>query len=478
MSDYDVVVVGHGVAGLSAAVAALESGARVAVLDRAVEAEAGGNTRWTEAYMRMADIDTVADDLEDRLLGDFVGYPDPGIMREQALPEKRQSALLKTHHTVDLDYVSALIDNAAPTLGWLKGHGVVFDALPTLFLTTSTTRMAPVGGGAAIVEHMSERARALGADFHYETTAQSLIMDDRGAVVGVRADSPTGQAEFVGQVVLACGGFEGNAEMMSRYFGNKALTCRPVARGGNYNKGDGIRMGIDAGAATSGNFGLYHAEPIDPRSGQEEAAIMCFPNGILVNREGRRFVDEARGPVDAWYERVTRIINDQPEGIAYVIMDAKAMAIPNVRTGIRTDQPSIKADTIVELADKLQVDRDALVDTVEAYNASCREGEFDHSCPDGLATQGIVPPKSNWARPLDEGPFEAWPIIAANVFTFGGLKTDAASRVISTSGRPIPGLYAAGEMTGLYYTNYVGSTSVLRGAIFGRIAGRGAAGAA
>jgi tricarballylate dehydrogenase len=84
-------------------------------------------------------------------------------------------------------------------------------------------------------------------------------------------------------------------------------------------------------------------------------------------------------------------------------------------------------------------------------------------------------PKSNWARPLEQGPFEAYPIMAANVFTFGGLKTNVAAQVLNRDGDPIPGLYAAGEITGLYYTNYTGSTSVMRGAVFGRIAGTDAA---
>ena len=90
------------------------------------------------------------------------------------------------------------------------------------------------------------------------------------------------------------------------------LTARPVAKGGNYNKGEGIEMALAVGAATAGNFSLFHAEPVDPRSGEPEAAIFCFPYGILVNAEGDRFVDEARGPVDAWYERTTRDIQAQP----------------------------------------------------------------------------------------------------------------------------------------------------------------------
>lgn len=473
---YDVVVVGGGIAGLSAAISATEAGARVALLDRATEQESGGNTRYTEAYMRMKSVDEPAEGLVDAIVDDFMGHPDPGITADAGKAWEKRSALLRSHQVVDLDYVEAFAENAGPTLRWLEGHGVSFAQLPTLFLTVSTTRLAPVGGGLALVETLGKKARELGIDLHFETTARSLVTDDSGRVSGVRATGPDGaSAVFTGRVVLASGGYEGNAEMMARYHGDKALTCRPVARGGNYNKGEGIEMALAAGAATAGNFSLFHAEPVDPRSGDPEAAIMAFTYGILVNERGERFVDEARGPIDAWYERTTRDIQDQPHGMAWMVLDAAGMAVPNIKTAIRTEEAPVTADTIVELADRLGVDATTLEATVGAYNAACPAGEWDPTRPDGLATDGVTPAKSNWAKPIAAGPFRAWPIMAANVFTFGGLKTDASARVVDRDGRVIAGLYAAGEMTGLYYSNYTGSTSVLRGATFGRIAGAHAA---
>lgn len=473
---YDVIVVGGGIAGLSAAISATEAGARVALLDRATEQESGGNTRYTEAYMRMQSVDEPAEGLADTLVDDFMGHPDPGITADAARPWDKRSPLLRSHQVVDLDYVETFAENAGPTLRWLEGHGVAFAQLPTLFLTVSTTRLAPVGGGLALVETLGKRARELGVDFHFETTARALVTGDDGRVSGVRATAVDGSpATFAGQVVLASGGYEGNAEMMARYHGDKALTCRPVARGGNYNKGEGIEMALAAGAATAGNFSLFHAEPVDPRSGDPEAAIMAFTYGILVNERGERFVDEARGPIDAWYERTTRDIQAQPRGMAWMVLDAAGMAVPNIKTAIRTEEAPVTADTIAALAERLGVDPGALGATVAAYNEACPEGEWDPTRPDGLATEGVTPAKSNWAKPIATGPFRAWPIMAANVFTFGGLKTDASARVVDRDGRVITGLYAAGEMTGLYYSNYTGSTSVLRGATFGKIAGARAA---
>lgn len=472
--EYDVIVVGAGVAGLTAACAAAENGARVAILERSTEAETGGNTRYTEAFLRMESPESVADGLEETLVDDFMGHLDPSLMADAALAADRRGPLYRAHHAVDPDYVAEFAASAPGTLAWLGTHGMRFDFLPTPFLTTSTTRMAPVGGGLAIVETMGKAARGLGVEFHFETTARSLIPGPDG-VDGVLANTPAGPVRFTGRVVLTSGGYQGNAELMARYHGDRALTTRPVARGGHYNKGEGLEMALALGAATAGNFSLFHAEPVDPRSGEAEAAIFCFPYGILVNAEGHRFVDEARGPIDAWYERTTRDIQDQTRGMAWVIMDQQSLSVPNVRLGIRTDIAPVVADSIAALAVALGVPADELEATVSSYNAACGGGEFDYSAPDGLSTTGLVPAKSNWARPLSEGPFEAYPIMAANVFTFGGLKTTAAAEVVDRDGRPIPGLWAAGELTGLYYSNYTGSTSVLRGATFGRIAGTRAA---
>lgn len=473
-----VVVVGAGIAGLASAISAAESGASVTILERSSAEETGGNTRYTEAYLRMKTLDEVADNLADPLVDDLMGHPDPGIHAQAGEPWEQRSPLLRASHVIDLDYVATFEEQAGPTLRWLEGHGMRFDELPTLFLTVSTTRWAPVGGGLALVETLGARARELGVDFRFETAAHELLLDESGNVSGVIARTADRvPMTFRGTVILACGGYQGNAELMARYHGEGGLTCRPVARGGHYNKGEGLLMGLQVGAATAGNFALFHAEPVDPRSPDPEAAIMAFTYGVLVNVAGHRFVDEARGPVDAWYERTTRDIQAQPTGMAWLILDAVGMGIPNVRTAIRTDEPPVTAATIDELGRRIGVPSEVLTASITAYNKGCPDGEWDPSRPDGLATVDVEPPKSNWAKPIAQGPFAAFPVMCANVFTFGGLKVDARSRVIDRDGRAIAGLFAAGELTGLYYTNYTGSTSVLRGATFGRIAGAEAAGA-
>jgi tricarballylate dehydrogenase len=474
MRKFDVVVVGSGIAGLSAALSARQAGASVALAERATPAESGGNTRYTEAFLRMKSVDEPADDLADAILGDFMGYPDPGVAMETLRSREMWTAPAATLNVVDEQVVATLGERAGPTLRWLEGHGVKIAPLPTPFLTTSTTRISPVGGGLALVEALTAQARKLGIEIFYRTTARSLVAD-AGVVTGLRAVSPDGPVTLSGAVVLACGGYEGNPEMMARYHGDRGMLTRPVARGGHYNKGEGIEMALAVGAATAGNFAMFHAEPVDPRSGQPEAAIFAMPYGILVNAEGHRFADEAPGPVDAWYERITRKIHAQTHGVAYLILDADARTVPNLSAALRTDQPPITGGSIDELAAKIAVPAATLRATVEAFNAACGGGEWDPARPDGLATSGLTPPKSNWARPVASPPYHAYPVIASNVFTFGGLRANDRAEVLDRDGGVIRGLYAAGEITGLYYSNYTGSSSVLRGAVFGKIAGERAA---
>jgi tricarballylate dehydrogenase len=472
---FDVVVAGSGVAGLSAAVAAAEGGAKVVVLERAPREGRGGQSRYTEAYLRMKSETEVTDDFETHLAANGSGALDPDLIAELARPPADRAAYARALGVVDPDVVQTFAEQAGPTIAWMKGFGVRFDFLPTQFLTKSQPRLLPVGGGLALVEALAAKAESLGVAFRYETTALRLEQDGEGRVAALVARDGDGLVRLAGQVVLACGGFEGSAEMMTRYVGPRAVYLRPICKGGYFNRGEGIRMALDIGAAGAGEFGSFHAEPIDPRSGVSEPSVFIFPYGILVNKDGRRFTDEAPGTVDAHYERVTRRIFEQRDGISWVILDARHMRIPNYRLGIRTDKPPIVADSIAGMAAALDLPADALQATVAEYNAACRPGDFRPLELDALATQGLAPVKSNWATPLDEAPYHAYPIMSANVFTFGGLQVDAFARVVDGDGRPVPGLYAAGEIIGMYYGTYTGATSVLKGMVFGRIAGEDAA---
>lgn len=476
-SSYDLLVIGSGIAGLSAAVAAAAAGAKVAVLERSAPDEFGGNTRWTESYFRMKSEDEVSDDFEELLVANAGHHIDPNVIAAVSQDYAQWPGYVKAHGMPDPELVSTLSNQAGPTVQWLKKWGVRFAALPTYFVTAAAPRLMPVGGGLALIEALQAQAKKLGVALYFETTAHQLSRRDPQGFLQVGVVNKDGQGHQMAarSVVIASGGFEGNPEMMTHYIGPTARYIRPVARGGNYNKGEGIRLALALGAAPAGDFSSFHAEPLDPRSPLPEALVMNFPYGILVNRQGRRFVDEAPGPIDVNYDHISRDIKDQPDGICWVVFDQSIDDVPNWKRSIRTDQPPLQADSIAALADLIQVDPQGLQQTIAQYNAACTEGEFSALRVDGLATQGLEPRKSNWARPIQQGPFMAYPIIAGVCFTYGGIKTNSRAQVVDSDGRIIPGLYAAGEATGLYYQVYTGATSVLRGAVFGKIAGEDAA---
>ncbi len=472
--EYDLIVVGCGVAGLSAAVSAAEAGLRVVALERAPIEERGGQSRYTEAYLRMKSHAEVSDDFETHLAENGSAQIDPDFVERSADPHEK--GLIRSLSLLDPNFINTFAQNAGPTVKWFESIGARFDFLPTQFLTKSQPRLLPVGGGQGLIDVLFAKATQLGVTVFYESTARELIENDQGQITGVKARQANKDPLLLkGPVVLACGGFQGNAEMMSRYVGPRSIYLRPICKGGYYNRGEGIEMALKAGAATCGDFGSYHAEPIDPRSGMSEPSVFIFPYGILVNLEGERFTDESIGTVDAYYESITRQIHLQTQGMAWVILDARHLRIPNYRLGIRSDQAPIVAQNLDDLAKAIKIPIKALTSTVQKYNHACSGEDWKPLVLDGIKTQGLMPAKSNWACPLTEAPFHAYPIMASNVFTFGGLKVDEDARVIHTDGYPIENLYAAGEIIGSYWGTYTGATSVLKGMVFGRKAGLHAA---
>lgn len=476
---YDVVVVGHGIAGMSAAVSAMEQGARVGVIERAPEHESGGCTRNTEAYMRMKTETELSDDFEDEMAAVSGGNTDPHMVSEMAEPEADWPSVIRGMNVVDPNYLHTFATNAVPTIQWLKSKGARFfeTNLPQITLR-GQPMIAPSGGGLALLNVLMEAAKAGGVEFHYETTARGLLEDGEGRVVGVRAvGSQNRPANFRAKaVVLASGGFEGSPEMMARYLGPGSVNIRPVARGAHYNRGEGIRMAFDVGAAPSGDFNSYHSTPVDQRSGRQEAKVLIFAYGIVVNKYGHRFADEGQGADYTNFDRICWAIQKQPDGVGYTIYDSSIEDIPNYQKAIYSDLPPIKADSLAELATKIGLPVHQVRETVATYNAACPETVgFDPTLADGLATTGLIPPKSNWSRPIGKAPFYAFPLIPSGIITFGGVKTNSEGEVLNADGERIPGLLAAGAMVGVYHRRYPAATSVLRGATFGRIAGKNAA---
>jgi tricarballylate dehydrogenase len=450
-----LVVVGHGAAGLAAALSAAEHarsrGLRIDVtlLEKSREGDAGGNTRWSPSYMRLAAPDQLAPGFEDDV--------------------QRASGGL-----ADRAYFRMLADRATATIGWLETHDVEF-TIPVYYLSIGPPRIQPVGGGGAIVEKLSHAAKRAGVKFLYQTSAVRLRMVG-GHVCGLDIQSGDGATTTLDAdaIVLASGGFQGNAAMMRAHFGPAGESIKLISPGTRFDTGDGIRMAIDHGAGVSGDWNGMHMEPVDPRSKNSAPIVLVYPYGVVVDHEGRRFFDEGGGLVHETWEAFARDIHfARPKSIAYAILDSRLFDIPGYERAIRSEVPPNQAGTLAELALKIGIPARNLQETIEAFNiaATGDVARFDATQRDGLAAVDLTPPKSNWARPITNPPYLAYPLVGAVAYTFGGLATNEKAEVLSGSG-PISGLYAAGETTGHFYRIALNAVAVLRALVFGQIAGR------
>ncbi|MBV9593816.1 MAG: FAD-binding protein [Actinobacteria bacterium] len=457
-TDFDLVVVGCGGAGLSAAVTYIETAgdeARVAVLERATREDRGGSTRWTMAGLRVD--------------SNFVLDPQ-WVGRVQEVSK----------NLADLEFCLAFEREIPNTGEFLRSHGV-----EVMFREAMQEGMprtgSPNGGGLAIVDALARYVdEAPNAAIFYETEAIRLSVSDEGRVDGVVVRGPDGllRTLHAPAVVLACGGFEGNYEMLTQYCGRNAVDLRVLAPGTQFNKGDGIRMATEIGAATSGQFDGMHAELVDIRTDRADAVLNGHNFAIAVNGDAARFYDEGAKNLADSFELIAYEVWKNQDQQAFFIVDEAAMSHQLVSARFDTDIPPAKADNIRDLAAQLGLDPDALEQTVNDFNAACagnEDREYDPTRLDGKATTGIEPPKSNWANPISHPPYYGFPVAAAICFTYGGLKTDTSARVVSKGGVPIPNLYAAGELVGLFYHEYPAATSVLKALTFGRLAGAHAA---
>ena len=344
-TSQQIIVIGAGIAGLSAAVTAAEAladvpGASVVLVDRAGEHEAGGNSRWTSAYFRLDDVYETGDSFVEDVVG-FSGGRTPTW------------------------YVETLVERLPETMEWIQGHGVRFRRLPTYFINSNRPRLQPAGGGEGLLSALRPAAERLGVRFRYGTTAQRLLTDERGRVSGLVVSTAEGEESIdATSVIIASGGFEGDQEALREALGGQAERLIPIAPGVGFNKGEGIRMALDAGARRAGEWDGFHAEPVDPRCKDPEALVMVFPYGIMVNRHGERFVDEGRGTVDETYESTARAVWSQPGGIAYFITDQHFTGVSERERGILTSVKPVVAESVEELAGELGLPVEALARTV------------------------------------------------------------------------------------------------------------------
>lgn len=336
-----------------------------------------------------------------------------------------------------------------------------------------------VGGGKGLMEQHTISADANGIEVRYGSAVNGLLLNDKGIVTGVSCSNPDGHEDIeAGAVILACGGFEADRDMRATHLGSEWSVAK--VRGTPYNTGEGLQMALDAGAQPHGHWGGCHAVAWDvaaPPSGDFELTNLLtkqsYPIGLIVNAEGERFVDEGADFRNYTYAKYGAEILRQPGGLAYQLFDAKTEPLLRQDEYTAPGVSRFEAHTIRDLAEKMGIDAYALKQTVDDFNVAVQPGTFNPATKDGKCTVGIEPPKSNWAQPLDTPPFYGFAVTCGITFTFGGLHVDENARVLSADGKPIPGLYAAGEMVGgLFYHNYPGGSGLTSGAVFGRRAGK------
>lgn len=456
----DVLVIGGGNAALCAALAVREAGASVLLLEAAPRAWRGGNSAHVRNIRCMHDA--------------------PQDVLVDAYPEEEfwQDLLKVTGGLTDETLARIAIRASASCRPWLVRHGARFQPSLTGALHTARTNAFFLGGGKAMLNAYYRSAQRLGVRVRYEAPVERLEVQNGQFVAAWVRD----ERIAAGACVLAAGGFESNREWLREAWGRNQWGEYPadnfLIRGTRFNTGALLTFMLEIGADRIGDPSQSHMVAIDARAPLYDGGICtridCVSLGIVVNRDAERFYDEGE---DFWPKRYAiwgRLVAQQRGQIAHSIIDAKAVGrfMPPVFPGVR-------ADTLPELARGLGLDEARLVATVEQFNAACRVGKFDHTVLDDCRTEGLAPPKTHWARPIDTPPFFGYTVRPGVTFTYLGLKTGEDSAV-RFAGVPSDNLFVAGEMMagnvlGKGYTAGVGMTI---GTAFGRIAGARAAAAA
>ncbi len=453
---YDVLIAGGGNAALCAAITARQHGASVLLAEHAPRAFRGGNSRHTRNLRAMHE-------------GPAGPLTDSYIEDEYWDDLRRVTAGNTDEHLARMT-----IRASAGVFGWMQECGVRFQPSLTGTLNLSRTNAFFLGGGKALVNAYYLTAERLGVDVLYDTEVLALHLDNgavHSAEITYKGFPQTVHARCV---VASSGGFQANLEWMRQYWGDAVDNF--VIRGTPYNRGRVLKNLLDQGVASVGDPTQCHAVALDARAPKFDGGITTrldsVPFSIVVNRDAERFYDEGE---DVWPKRYAiwgRLIAQQPGQIAYSICDAKSVPLfmPSV-------YPAVTADSLGELAEKLGLDPIKLRAAVSRFNVAVHPGPFDSTKLDGCTTEGLEPPKTNWARVIDTPPFTGYPLRPGITFTYLGVRVNERAQVLMEDGRPAGNLFAAGEiMAGnILGRGYLAGFGMTIGTVFGRIAGEEAA---
>ncbi|KAM5344268.1 hypothetical protein ACJ41O_012805 [Fusarium nematophilum] len=506
--EVDVLVVGSGNAGFASALSAAQSGAkRVLLIDRCPEDWVGGNSYFTAgayriAHSGLADLLPIVNNVsrEQAQKIDLAAYTEGDFMADMDKVCMGRS---------DPELARTLVEDSNAAIKWLAGNGIRFQLSFNRQAYEVDGRIKFWGGlslktqdgGKGLISDYLAAAKKHSVRVSWSTILSGIETDpvDGTSLVSVKVDGVE-HIITAGAVILAAGGFEANPQMRSQFLGPGWDLA--MVRGTPYNTGGALNLAIQQlGAQPVGNWSGCHsvawdanANPnVGDRIASNEYTKSGYPLGLMLNVDGHRFVDEGIDMRNYTYAKFGRAILQQPDQLAFQVWDSQAT--PWLRSEEYREErvEHITADSLEELADKCALrglrDRDAFVRTIREYNeavhAHRRENtsaKWDPAIKDGLSTQSsqrqLALAKSNWALPLDKGPYLAVKVTCGITFTFGGLKVDpqTAQLIRASTGRPMPGIYCVGEMMGgLFYSNYPGGSGLTSGAVFGRRAGKAAA---
>jgi tricarballylate dehydrogenase len=489
-----VLVIGSGNAGLCAAIAARQAGADVTVLEWADEDTYGSDSYFSGGLFRLA-----YESLEqlEQIVGPMHLEGAEGVEDHQSYDEGDFLADWGrvTGYRCDLELADLVVSNSFETLSWVSGLGVSFQS-PIVVDEKGRARHSRPGwhggfieatsAGVGLTEDLRRAASAAGVVIEYGVEARAANADaGRWTVSGRRSGR---QVDFTAAtLIVASGGFQADTEWRTRALGPGWDLAK--VRGCRFNTGQGLRIALEQGAVAHGNWSGCHAVAWSAGSGDAGRADAnhvfereSYPFGITVNQEGRRFIDEGSDFGAYTYAQYGRQILRQPGQTAWQIFDQQAEDLMTTEYRYKNPEAARSRYASIEaLADGLAargVDRDQLLKTVQEYNAAIDQSrEFSPYVKDGRRTRGLDIDKTNWATPLEQGPFLAYEVTCGVTFTFGGVKVNERAEVLDRNGEPISGLYACGEAVGgLYYFNYPSGTGLTAGAVLGRLAGTSAAG--
>jgi tricarballylate dehydrogenase len=477
-----VVVVGGGSAAFEAAVAAKQAGApKIVMLEKAPEPEFGGNARFSHTGFRW--VFSGGDEIR-RFLPDL----DEATFQKLNLPayssEQFHADLQRvTRGRIDKTLADVLVSQSNAAIHWMRELGIKWEIDSHVVIDGRCyfepgLVIHPVGGvtgGLGQLGQWREIALRLGIEIRYESRVRTLLGNDR-RIEGVVVSDPTEEYEIkTGSIILCAGGFQANAEMRARYLGANADLMK--VRGSKHDTGEVLMMTLAMGAKAAGHWQGAHATPIDSTYPDVEIGSKAnrygYPYGITVNTLGQRFFDEGEARHSYTYAKTGWAVLGQPGALAYQIYDQKTIPLLGSRYEFSTP---IEANTIDELAGKIGIEPAVLNHTIKEFNNAARNDiPFDATKLDGKCTEGITPKKSNWSSPIDKPPYWAFSITGGVTFTFGGLQINTQAQVLNTSNNPIRGLFASGDIIGLFFHNYPSCTGQTRNVVFSRLAGRHAA---